>query len=33
MFQKIKLIVEWLFDQVILPFLPEGDKKDEDKSE
>jgi hypothetical protein len=29
---KIKLIIEWLFDQVILPWLPEK-SKDEDKSE
>lgn len=27
---KIKLIIEWLFDEFILPFLPEGKKDEED---
>jgi hypothetical protein len=31
MFQKIKLIVEWLFDQVILPWLPEKEEDGKDK--
>jgi hypothetical protein len=29
-FKKIELVLDWLFDQIVLPFLPEG-KDDKDK--
>lgn len=30
---KIKLLIEWFFDQFILPWLPEKGEKDEDKDQ
>jgi hypothetical protein len=29
MIEKIRLIIDFLFDQFILPFLPEGGKEDD----